>query len=89
MYSRLHGYFDFLGFDLSIDMELAAISKRILKGLSKPSWITPQRHLLNAQTPKKLFKAMRDNAMNDKQDGFTNGRLFQRLTKNTYFECSQ
>ena len=36
MYSQLHGYGDFHGFDLPSDMELSPISKRMFKGFAMP-----------------------------------------------------
>ena len=38
IYSRLPDYDDFRGFDLYTEIELSAISERILKGHPKTSW---------------------------------------------------
>ena len=65
-YPQLPEYGDFQRFDLAIDIDLAPISKRIYGWFPKPSRLTRKRRLFNAQTPKKLFKAIREIAMADK-----------------------
>ena len=65
MYSQLHGYDDSSGFDLSSEMGLAAISKRIFTVFLKPSWITLKHHPFNAHIPGELPKSIRGDAMTD------------------------
>ena len=81
MYRQLRDYDDFRGLDLYNAMELSVISQGIFTDPQKPSWVTLKRHLLNAQIPKKLFKALRENPMNDKDDEFNQERLFRRVSQ--------
>ena len=57
------------------------ISKRILTGFAKTSWVTHKHHLFNAHIPEKLFKAIRENATNDKKDESGQSMVFQRVSK--------
>ena len=66
MYIQLPAYYDFHGFDLYREALLAVIPKRIFAGFAKPSRLTLKRHLFNMAVRKKLFKAIRANAMIDK-----------------------
>ena len=78
MYIQLPAYDDFQSFDLPNEMELSAISERISAGFAPPSRLTLKHHLFNMRVPKKLFKAIRENATNDKKDEFTQERSLRR-----------
>ena len=69
MNSQLRDYGNFHGFDLSSEMELSATPKRMQAGFRKPSWLTLKPSLFNAHIRKKLRKAIRENATNEKMDG--------------------
>ena len=66
-------------------MELSGIPGRISDGLSKTAWLTLKRHhLFIARIPKEFLEAVPGNATGDKEDEFTEERLFRREGKNTY-----
>ena len=84
MYMQLPDRGNFQRFDLSIDMELAVIPKKIFTGLGKPSWLKHKHHHSNARIRKKLFKAIRENPTNDKNDESNQERLFRIVDGITY-----
>ena len=71
----LHGYDDFQGVDLPVEIGLSRIPKR-LYGLSpKPSRPTYKHHLFNANIPKELFNAISEIATDEKKDEFKKERI--------------
>ena len=83
MYMKFPGYYDFRGLDLSIATYMAAISNRLYEGFAKPPWGTRKHHLLSSHIPKKFFKSLIGLCVRDKEDEFTQWRLFQRVARNT------
>ena len=81
MYIQLPGRGDAQGFDLPNAMELVAISRSICVGFAKPSRLTLKRYLFNMRAPGNYVKAIRENATNDKGDGFKQERLFRWVGK--------
>ena len=81
MYIQLPDYDDFRRFDLPIEADLTAISKRVYGGLPGTSWLNLKNHLLITHTPKKLFKSLRETRTQDKKGGIRRERLFRRVDK--------
>ena len=81
MHSRLHDYDNCQGFDISNEMELAGIPNGIFTGPPKSSCVTLKRNLLNAHAPRRLRKAIWENAMVDKKDEFKQSALFRIVSK--------
>ena len=80
---RLPNYDDFRGFDLSNEVDVSAIAKRVSAGFAKPSPPTLKHHLFNTHVPKKLFRSIRASDMGDKKDEFKKNR-FGEWVKYTY-----
>ena len=78
---QLPGIVDFLGFNLPIEADLAAISNRVYRGFAKPPWSTLKHHLFNAHIPKKSFKSVCELCIQDRKDEFKQERLLQRVSE--------
>ena len=76
MYGHLPDY-GFRCSDLASEMELSAISKRVCAVFPNPSWVKLKHHLFNMHIHKKLFIAIRGDAMNYKEYEFARSRLFR------------
>ena len=78
MYGTLPGYDNFVGFDLSNEKDLSAISKSIFTGPPKTSRAKLKHRLFNTHIPKEVFKKILERALNDMAYEFDQERLFQK-----------
>ena len=78
MYIQFPDYDDIRGFELPNEMDVSELSGRIFAEFTITSLITLNRHIYNMRVRKKLFKAIRENTLNDKKDESGQGGFFQR-----------
>ena len=81
LYIQLPGFGEFHGFDLSDEAELTALPQEILGYFHKQSRKTIKHQLSSANTPKKLFRNIREMAEVDNEIEFKPERMFGGVAK--------
>ena len=81
MYGQLPDYGDFQGCYLGEEDILRQVALGIYAHFHRPYWQKLKHHLFAVETPKKLFREIKESADSDKKGEFKQERMFGRVDK--------